>query len=156
MNITDEQGVRWLLSKAYEAGYRYMAMDKDGCMYIYKYTPSKFETNWSTPGVKCDKLEDCLNKIIKPLVSWNDKEPLDIGKYLGIVDWKNVPVDTKVLVSDDGEKWERRYFKCYNKLILEKNVEYPYACFQAGCTSWSNGGEYDECGWRYCKLAEDE
>ena len=34
MNITDEQGVKWLLSKAYETGFRYMAMDKDGCIYI--------------------------------------------------------------------------------------------------------------------------
>lgn len=152
MNITDEQGVRWLLSKAYETGFRYMAMDKDGCIYIYKYTPSKFETNWSTPGVKCDKLEDCLNKIIKPLVSWNDKEPLDIGKYLGIVDWKNVPVDTKVLVSDNGESWERRYFKRYT----EENGEYKYICFDNGCTLWSVGDEYCEAGWRYCKLAEGE
>ena len=152
MNITDEQVVRWLLSKAYETGFRYMAMDEDGCVYIYKYTPSKFETNWSTPGIKCDKLMSCLNKIIKPLVSWKDKEPFDIGEYLGIVDWENVPVDTKVLVSDNGESWERRYFKRYTP----KNGEYKYICFADGCTFWSDKYNYNGIGWKYCKLAEGE
>ena len=94
-------------------------------------------------------VEEVLN------ISWDDEEPLDITKELGIVDWENVPVDTKVFVSDDGEKWERRYFKRYNKLFRENNEEYPYSCFRVGCTSWSSGEEYDEVGWKYCKLAED-
>ncbi len=88
--------------------------------------------------------------------SWKDENPFDIGKYLGIIDWENVPVDTKVLVSDDGKNWGRRYFKCYNKLIRKNNEEYPYVCFLSGCTSWSIGEECNETSWKYCKLAEDE
>lgn len=153
MNMTDTQGVRWLLSKAYEVGYRYIAMDEDGEIFLYKNKPVKGECTWiGDYSIGCI----CFYKVISPLVSWEDEEPFDIGKYLGIVDWANVPVDTKVLVSDDGEKWERRYFKCYDKLIRVNNDVHPYVCFRLGCTSWSNGDECDEIGWKYCKLAEDK
>lgn len=33
MNITDEQGVKWLLLQVYRAKYRYIAMDKDGKLF---------------------------------------------------------------------------------------------------------------------------
>lgn len=64
-------------------------------------------------------VEEVLN------ISWDDEEPFDIGKYLGIVDWANVPVDTKVLVSHNGGNWEKRYFKCYDK----KGNKFKYTCF---------------------------
>ena len=153
MNMTDEQGVKWVLSKMYDVGYRYLAMDKGREIFLYKNKPVKEESAWR--GL-CGNVYSWLYETINPLVSWEDEEPFDIGKYLGIIDWENVPVDTKVLVSDDGEKWERRYFKCYDKLIRVNNEEYPYACFRVGRTSWSNGDEYNEIGWKYCKLAEDE
>ena len=31
-------------------------------------------------------------------IQWEDEEPFDIEKYLDIVDWLNVPVDTKVFL----------------------------------------------------------
>lgn len=100
MNMTDEQGVKWLLSKAYEAGYRYVAMDEDGEIFLYKNKPVKGECTWIGD---CNCVYTWISKVISPLISWEDEEPFDIGKYLGIVDWANVPVDTKVLVSDNGE-----------------------------------------------------
>ena len=156
MNITDEQGVKWLLSKVYESGYRYMAMDKNGGVFLFKNKPYKLTWGWSDSEYDYDKFPMYICESVNLLVSWKDENPFDIGKYLGIIDWENVPVDTKVLVSDDGKNWARRYFKCYNKLIRKNNEEYPYVCFLSGCTSWSIGEECNETSWKYCKLAEDE
>lgn len=149
MNMTGEQGVKWLLSKAYEVGYRYIAMDKGREIFLYKNKPVKEESAWR--GL-CGNVYSWLYETINPLVSWEDEEPFDIGKYLGIIDWENVPVDTKVLVSDDGRNWERRYFKCYDK----ENNKGKRVCFADGRTSWSNKDNHEGIGWRYCKLAEDE
>lgn len=149
MNITNEQGVKWLLSKAYDVGNRYITMDEDGEIFLYKNKPVKGECAWiGEYSSGCI----CFYKVISPLVSWEDEEPFDIGKYLGIVDWENVPVDTKVLVSDDGKNWEKRYFKCYDK----ENNSRKHVCFADGRTSWSNKDNHEGIGWRYCKLAEDK
>lgn len=149
MNITDEQGVKWLLSKAYDVGNRYITMDEDGEIFLYKNKPVKGERTWiGDYSSGCI----CFYKVISPLVSWEDEAPFDIGKYLGIIDWENVPVDTKVLVSDDGKNWEKRYFKFYNK----ENNRRKSVCFADGRTSWSNKDNHEGIGWKYCKLAEDE
>lgn len=61
-------------------------------------------------------------------------------------DWSKVPVDTKILVRDNGsEKWQPRYFANY------KN-EKVYAWIN-GCTS----DQTDSCvWWLHAKLAEGE
>lgn len=150
MNITDEQGVKWLLSKVYESGYRYMAMDKNGGVFLFKNKPYKLTWGWSDSEYDYDKFPMYICESVNLLVSWKDENPFDIGKYLGIIDWENVPVDTKVLVSDDGKNWERRYFKCYDKDT--KMV----VCFDNGRTSWSRALLDDGFKWTYCKLAEGE
>ena len=61
------------------------------------------------------------------------------------VDWSNVPVDTKILVSQDSELWYKRYFSKF------KNGK-VYAFFN-GATSWNSAdGDTD---WKYAKLAEE-
>ena len=152
MNITNEQGVKWLLQKAYEVGYRYVAMDKNGGVFLFKNKPYKLTWGWSDDEYDCDKFPMYICESFNQLFSWEDEEPFDIGEYLEMVDWENVPVDTKVLVSSDGEDWRKRYFKCYDK---ESN-KFKYTCFRDGYTSWSCDSLDDECSWKYCKLAEDE
>lgn len=57
----------------------------------------------------------------------------------------DTPVDTKILVSNDGENWSRRHFAEVKDGIL-------YA-WNNGSTSWSNiAGTND---WIYGKLAEE-
>lgn len=145
-----KQGVKWLLQKVYESGYRYMAMDKNGGVFLFKNKPYKLTWGWSDGEYDYDKFPMYICESVNLLVSWKDENPFDIGKYLGIVDWENVPVDTKVLVSDDGKNWERRYFKCYDKDT--KMV----VCFDNGRTSWSRALLDDGFKWTYCKLAEGE
>lgn len=61
------------------------------------------------------------------------------------VDWSKVPVDTKVLVSDDGGKWFKRYFASY-----EDGRVYVW---YGGGTSWSNNLTSP---YNYAKLAEED
>lgn len=61
------------------------------------------------------------------------------------VDWSKVPIDTPVLVSNDGEEWERRYFSRVNSYGT-------VFVFIRGATSWSSDGH--EAWHQYVKLAE--
>ena len=62
------------------------------------------------------------------------------------VDWSKVPVDTKVLVSDGGKYWYKRYFMKYGDGM--------YYTFPDGLTSWSANEEDGVIKWKYYKLAE--
>ena len=64
-----------------------------------------------------------------------------------VVDWSWVPVDTKLLVSDDGMEWYRRHFAKY-----EDGKVY---CFNDGYTSFTivNYAYLSNATpWKYCKL----
>lgn len=61
------------------------------------------------------------------------------------VDWSKVAVDTKILVSDDGEEWYRAYFARY-----ENGMVY---CWENGATSWTTRITPH---WNYAKLAEED
>ena len=73
---------------------------------------------------------------------------IDIGEYLGVIDWSKVPVDTPILVKDFKEyNWERRYFA-----KVENDKVYAW---DGGATSWSVGNsKYCFTSWRHAKLAE--
>ena len=64
-----------------------------------------------------------------------------------VMDWSKVPVDTKVLVSDDGKGWNWRHFAKY-----EDGKVY---CFNDGYTSFTIV-DYaylsNATPWEYCKL----
>lgn len=61
------------------------------------------------------------------------------------VDWSKVPVDTKVLVSNNGNDWHKMYFARY-----ENGMVY---CWENGATSWTTRITPH---WNYAKLAEGE
>lgn len=63
-----------------------------------------------------------------------------------IVDWSKVSVDTKILVSDDGKNWVRRYFAKYEGGRI-------YA-FYDGATSFTGSNE-NLLDWKYAKLYEE-
>ena len=72
---------------------------------------------------------------------------IDIGGYLGIVDWSKVEVDTPIFVRmSDEEVWKCRYFAMY-----EDGEVYAW---QLGRTSWSNVIKKSPIAWKYAKLAE--
>ena len=68
------------------------------------------------------------------------------GEFEEVVDWSKMPVDTKILVSNDGKDWSRRYFAKYEDGII-------YA-FSDGLGSFTVGDE-GVCKWKYAKLYKE-
>ena len=67
-----------------------------------------------------------------------------------VIDWSKIPVDTKVLVSDDGKEWDRRHFAKY-----EDGKVY---CFNDGYTSFTivNYAYLSNATpWEYAKLYQE-
>lgn len=61
------------------------------------------------------------------------------------VEWSKIPIDTPVLVSDDGVNWRRRYFVRRSKTGL-------FCVYSNGTTSWS--ADNCESRYKYAKLWE--
>ena len=57
----------------------------------------------------------------------------------------DTPIDTKILVSDDGKIWLRRHFAGFDEDLVSAWLE--------GNTSWSNKNGASR--WKYGKLAEE-
>ena len=96
-----------------------------------------------------------FNSVLE-LIDTNDGATIEVGVYLidiingefeEYIDWTKIPVDAKVLVSEDGEYWIRRYFAKYEGGCI-------YA-FSDGYTSFTAEKD-DVCRWNYAKLYEEE
>lgn len=136
-----EEFKRELLEEVYNVGYRYLTTDDDGDDCVFKTEPKRVTDYWNDEASSGNYLPFSLG-----FSSWVDEEPKIIAELLGIyeVDWSQIPVDTKILVSDDVNKWHKRYFAKY-----EGNMVYAW---NNGLTSWNAKGS--NC-WEYAKLAEE-
>ena len=68
------------------------------------------------------------------------------------VDWSKVQVDTKILVSEDGKDWYRRYFAKYENGFIyafPDGLSSFTACYKPEC------GYRRVCAWKYGKLYEE-
>lgn len=128
--MTKKEFTDYLFKIMYELGYKKAEVAKGG---VFFYKCDTLMTTW-TPRVptECTCFPD----------KW---QCIDIGEYLGIVDWESVEVDTPILVSCDGVQWCKRHFAGY------KNGK--VWAFYYGTTSWSNNCEKGHY-WKYAKLAE--
>lgn len=129
--MTKKEFTDYLFKIMYELGYRKAEVIKEG---VFFYKEDTLMSTW-TPRMptECTCFAD----------KW---QCIDIGEYLGVVDWESVEVDTPILVSDDGVQWCRRHFAGY------KNGK--VWAFYYGTTSWSNNCEKGHY-WKYAKLAGD-
>ena len=99
--------------------------------------------------VSCDSIscDDCLfyfSNCADRRLQWADEEYIDPE-----VDWTQIPVDTPILVRDNGEYgWYKKHFAKYedNKVYVWNN----------GTTSFTADNDY-RCTshWKYAKLAEE-
>ena len=131
--MTKKDFTETLFKAMYESGYRKAEIVK-GRIFFYK--------------------EDTLMGVWVPRIPVEctcftyDQQSINIGEYIGIIDWSKVPVDTPILVKDFKEyNWERRYFA-----KVENDKVYAW---DGGATSWSVGNS--KCcftSWRHAKLAE--
>lgn len=138
-----------ILQLMYDKGYRYIARDGYGNVHIYKTSPEKRHSYW-TNGDLFARLHFTDNLFED--VKFEDKEPLSIAEELGIIDWATIPKDTKVLVSFNGIRWQKRYFAGY---INRETAINRFKVYIGGLTSWSvPDEERTEC-YRYCKLLRE-
>lgn len=130
--MTKKEFTDYLFKIMYELGYRTAEVAKGGVSFY-----------------KCDTIMTVLTpRVPTELTCFADKwQCIDIGEYLGVVDWDKVKIDTRVLVSDDGINWHKRHFARYT---CGRVYTWGY-----GSTSWSKGNVSDVAPWRYAKLAGD-
>lgn len=83
---------------------------------------------------------------VDEMMMWLNSEYIEPKKEE--VDWSKVPIDTKILVSDDNKNWYRRHFAYYR----DKRI----GAFNNGVTSWTTNDLSETSGWEYGKLLEDE
>lgn len=140
--ITDKQGREWLLQKLYDDGWRYIVGGDGTFVYVTKNKPFILDGMYRANG---DKYR-CIEIISGTLPSLEACDVINIAEELGIVDWRNVAVDTPVLVSVNGVKWYKRYFA---------KADYcGVYVWNKGATSWSIENVNDTEVWNHIKLAE--
>lgn len=131
--MNDKQFTDELFKRMYDIGYRKAEIEDDTLFFFIN------ERDCS-----------CLFSPRVPVKStcFEEKDQvIDVGEYLGVVDWSKVVVDTPILVKDDyDEEWVKSYFASY------KNGE--VRAWMGGRTSFSVKNEADTFGWKYAKLAE--
>nr|DAI67225.1 MAG TPA: hypothetical protein [Caudoviricetes sp.] len=122
--MNDKEGRKWLLQKLYDRGFKFIYYSAGMGGYLTTKQPPKFEGNRTYVSGDFERI-DLLSDL---LPDFNEPNYLDIGKYLGIVDWSKVAVDTPIIINNKSKSL-KRYFAEYDGV----NVHY----FGFGATSWS-------------------
>lgn len=130
--MNDKQFTDELFKRMYNLGYR-KAEIESGVLFFF--------------NGKRELLNYFLPRVMVASTCFEGKDQLiDIGEYLGIVDWSKVEVDTPILVKNRIEDvWNCRYFAKY-----EDGKVYTWC---GGRTSWSNVICYEPVNWKYAELA---
>lgn len=125
--MNDKEGRKWLLQKLYDNGIKYIAYSPFYGGYVgVQETPRISE--------KGEIFNDIAVIITMGdvLPDFNEHNWLDIGKYLGVIDWSKIPVDTPIKVQRGNGVVINRHFATFD------NSKVYY--YQDGRTSWSNVG----------------
>lgn len=125
--MNDKEGRKWLLQKLYDNGIKYIAYSP-----FYGGHVGMKETPRISDKGEVFNHELILITLGDILPDFNDHNWLDIGKYLGVIDWSKIPVDTPIKVQRGNGVVVNRHFATYDN----GNVYY----YQDGRTSWSNVG----------------
>lgn len=125
--MNDKEGRKWLLQKLYDNGIKYIVFSK----FYNGYVGVKEAPIFGSGGEPRNVI-NCIITFGDLLPDFNEPNYLDIGKYLGIIDWGKVPVDTPIKV----QRWNgvviNRHFATFD------NGEVYY--YRGGRTSWSDIG----------------
>ena len=131
--MNDKQFTDELFKHMYDLGYRKAEIEDDTLFFFVN---------------KRDYLCPFSPRVPVKSTCFEEKDQvIDVGEYLGVVDWSKVAVDTPVLVRDfEGAKWEKRYFAFF------KNGRVNTWC--GGTTSWSSENIIGTISWRHAKVVE--
>lgn len=88
-------------------------------------------------------IEDCAKCVFNGECGVEEKIRNWLNAEYQEVDWSKVLIDTKVLVSDDGINWYRRYFAGIDACTSER------LAWLDGATSWANRSTRT---WKHVKL----
>ena len=129
--MNDKQFTDELFRRMYDLGYR-KAEIENGTVFFYK---------------NCGRISQWSDRVdIRSTCFTEENQQIDIGEYIGIVDWSKVEVDTPIFVRNRIEDmWKCRYFAKY-----EDGKVYTWC---GGRTSWSNLIAYEPVNWEYAELA---
>ena len=124
--MNDKEGIKWLLQKLYDKGVRYIVFDSVLGRYFGVDKPFiKYGDRYDYGGVN----RYGVGLIADLLPDFNEPNYLDIGKYLGIVDWSTAAVNTPIVVDlGNGTKLKRHFAKCDGCSIYY---------YKKGKTSWT-------------------
>ena len=126
--MNDKEGRKWLLQKLYDRGFKYILHSGVLGGYLAVKQPPKIKNNHTYVDGSFERI-DILSDLIP---DFNEPNYLDIGKYLGIVDWSKIPVDTPILIKkiEPNIELKRHFAKFENGF-----VHY----YDNGRTSWTGG-----------------
>lgn len=127
--MNDKEGRNWLLQKLYDRGFKYIFYAGGVGGYLATKQPPKIKNNHTTYLEGSFERIDVLSDLIP---DFNEPNYLDIGKYLGIIDWSKIPVDTPIKVQRENGVVINRHFATFD------NGEVYY--YRDGRTSWSDVG----------------
>ena len=107
-------------------GYKYIARDKDGALFSYSDEPIKQERIWRATSMDSTWQDISFVSSMFADIKWEDKNPFEIPW----ANWKDVPADTKVIVTGaDGSEWKCHFYKKLNDNSI--------LVFIDGKTSWT-------------------
>lgn len=138
--MNDKEGRKWLLQKLYNRGFKYIFYAGT----VGGYLATKKQPKTKKEGTYINGDFERIDVLSGILPDFNEPNYLDIGKYLGIVDWSKVAVDTPIVVKNGiGVELNRHFQKFDNGKIYY---------FSNGRTSWS-GITSDETAPNNVRLA---
>ena len=142
-----QQGMEWFLQDLYKRGFRYIFYDPTINVYIASEQKPYFKDNkyMSCYGNKKTAIISSLEVTV--IQEWLESYLyIEIEKHVDCVDWENVPVDTKIIVSHSTDSPDYcRYFAEYKD---GKVYAWDY-----GATSWSSDVK-SKNWWEHAKLVK--
>ena len=118
----------YIIKDLIDRGYRYIARDKDGAIFAYSDKPTKDRCLWDSNNASDEPFLENISLVSRMFtdIKWEDVEPFEIP----YTNWKEVPVDTKVIVTGvDGSEWKCHFCKKVNDNAI--------LAFIDGKTSWT-------------------
>lgn len=142
-----QDGVKSFLQNLYNKGYRYIFFNPTIRVYIASEQEPYFKDNkyMHCYGNKRTAIVSSLEVTV--IQEWLESHLyIKIDKHIDVVDWENVPVDTKIIVSHStGSPDYCRYFAEYKD---GKVYAWDY-----GATSWSSDVK-SKNWWEHAKLVK--
>lgn len=141
-----EDGLKSWFKGCYNLGFKYVFYNPDNgiCMLSEREPVFRDTTFMNCDGKKYPMVSYFSTLVAKELLK--DRNYIAIEDHIDVVDWENVPVDTKIIVSHStGSPDYCRYFAEY------KNGK-VYA-WDYGATSWSSDAK-SKSWWEHAKLVK--